>query len=57
LRNSVSQSAKGSSVNEVGNLAAGASRSTGVLTVARVCRFHDHKNEQDAAFKERIIVQ
>ena len=44
-------------LNEVGNLAAGASRATGVLTVARVCGFHDHNNEQDAAFKGRIIVQ
>ena len=44
-------------INDVGTLAPGQSRSTGALTVARVCGFHDHNNEDDPAFKGRIVVQ
>lgn len=44
-------------INDVGFLNPGQSRSTGVLNVARVCGFHDHMNEFDPVFKGRIIVQ
>ena len=44
-------------INEVGTLAPGQSRSTGPLTVARTCGFHDHNNENDPIYKGRIIVQ
>lgn len=44
-------------INDVGTLAPGQSRSTGVLSVARTCGFHDHMNEFDATWKGRIIVQ
>jgi plastocyanin len=44
-------------INDVGFLNPGQSRSTGVLTVARTCGFHDHTNEFDTTFKGRIIVQ
>jgi plastocyanin len=44
-------------INDVGTLAPGQSRNSGVLNVARVCGFHDHNNEDDPAFKGRIIVQ
>ena len=44
-------------VNEVGTLAAGQSRTTGVLTTARTCGFHDHNNENDPTWKGRIVVQ
>jgi len=44
-------------INDVGTLNPGQSRSTGALTVARVCGFHDHNNELDPTFKGRIIVQ
>lgn len=44
-------------INDVGTLAPGQSRSTGVLTSARTCGFHDHTNEFDNTWKGRIIVQ
>jgi hypothetical protein len=44
-------------INDVGTLAPGQSRSTGVLDVARTCGFHDHTNELDPTWKGRIIVQ
>ena len=44
-------------VNEVGTLAAGQRRSTGPLNTARTCGFHDHFNENDVAWKGRIVVQ
>jgi hypothetical protein len=44
-------------INDVGTLAPGQSRSTGALTVARTCGFHDHTNEFDDTWKGRIIVQ
>jgi hypothetical protein len=42
---------------EVGSIAPGQSRSTGALTVARSCGFHDHLTEFDDMWKGRIIVQ
>jgi hypothetical protein len=44
-------------INDVGTLEPGQSRSTGTLTVARVCGFHDHINEFDNTWKGRITVQ
>lgn len=44
-------------INDVGTLAPGQSRSTGPLTVARTCGFHDHTNELDPTWKGRIIIQ
>jgi plastocyanin len=44
-------------INDVGFLNPGQSRSTGILTVARTCGFHDHTNETDPTWKGRIIVQ
>jgi len=44
-------------INDVGTLAPGQSRSTSPLTVRRTCGFHDHNNEDDPAYKGRIIVQ
>ena len=44
-------------INDVGDLAPGQSRTTGTLAIPRTCGFHDHTNEQDAAWKGRIIVQ
>ncbi len=44
-------------INDVGTLNPGQSRSTGALTVAGVCGFHDHTNELDPTWKGRIVVQ
>jgi plastocyanin len=44
-------------INDVGFLNPGQSRNTGALTVARVCGFHDHTNENDPTWKGRIVVQ
>jgi plastocyanin len=44
-------------INDVGTLAPGQRRTTGALTVARTCGFHDHTNEFDATWKGRIVVQ
>jgi plastocyanin len=45
------------SINDVGTLNPGQSRSTGPLTVARTCGFHDHTNETDPRWKGRIVVE
>src|SRR5262249_55119393 len=44
-------------INDVGLLNPGQSRSTGALTTARTCGFHDHTNELDPTWKGQIIVQ
>lgn len=44
-------------INDVGTLSPGQSRSTGALTVARTCGFHDHQNEFDNTWRGTIIVQ
>lgn len=44
-------------INEVGNLLPDHSGSTGLLGVVRTCGFHDHNDENNPAFKGRIIVQ
>jgi plastocyanin len=44
-------------INDVGLLNPGQFQSTGVLTVARTCGYHDHINEDDPTWKGRIIVQ
>jgi hypothetical protein len=44
-------------INDVGTLAPGQSRTTSPLTVARVCGFHDHNDENNPAYRGRIIVQ
>ena len=44
-------------VNEVGTLNPGQRRQTGELTIARVCGFHDHNDENNPTFKGRIIVE
>jgi plastocyanin len=45
------------SINDVGTLNPGQSRSTGALNVARTCGFHDHTNETDPKWKGRIVVE
>jgi plastocyanin len=45
------------SINEVGFVNPGQRRETGVFTTARICGFHDHTNELDAAYKGRIVIQ
>jgi hypothetical protein len=45
------------SINEVGNLLPNHSGSTGLLGIVRTCGFHDHNDENNPAFKGRIIVQ
>ena len=44
-------------INDVGFLNPGQSGTTGILTVARTCGFHDHTNELDPTFRGRIVVQ
>jgi hypothetical protein len=44
-------------VNDVGIIDPGQSRTTGTLSVPRVCGFHDHIRETDGAFMGRIIVE
>jgi len=44
-------------INDVGFLNPGQSGTTGILSVARTCGFHDHTNELDATFRGRIVVQ
>jgi plastocyanin len=44
-------------INDVGFLNPGQSGTTGALTTARTCGFHDHTNELDPTFRGRIIVQ
>jgi plastocyanin len=44
------------SINVVGLLNPGESRSTGALYLAQTCGFHDHNNPADAPLKGRIVV-
>lgn len=44
-------------INDVGTLNPGQSGTTGALTVARTCGFHDHTNETDPKWKGRIVVE
>jgi plastocyanin len=44
-------------INDVGTLNPGQSRSTGQLSVARTCGFHDHTNESDPRWKGRIVIE
>ena len=44
-------------VMDVGFIQPGQTKQTGVLSVARVCGFHDHMQEQNADLHGRIIVQ
>jgi hypothetical protein len=44
-------------INDVGSVDPGQSRTTGTLSVPRVCGFHDHLRETDRAFMGRIIVE
>jgi len=44
-------------INDVGFLNPGQTGTTGILTVARTCGFHDHTNELDPTFRGRIVVQ
>jgi hypothetical protein len=44
-------------INEVGIVDPGQSRTTGTLSIPRVCGFHDHLRETDPAFKGRIVVE
>jgi plastocyanin len=45
------------SLNDVGTLQPGQSRSSGPLTVVRTCGYHDHNNEGDPTWTGRIIVE
>ena len=45
------------SINDVGTLAPGQRRSTGALSAARTCGFHDHTDENNPAFKGTIVIQ
>ena len=44
-------------INDVGTIDPGQSRTTGTLSVPRVCGFHDHIRETDPAFKGRIVIE
>jgi hypothetical protein len=44
-------------INDVGTIDPGQSRTSGTLSVPRVCGFHDHIRETDRAFMGRIIVE
>lgn len=44
-------------INDVGTLEPGQSRTTGALTVPRVCGFHDHLNETSSTWRGQIIIQ
>jgi hypothetical protein len=44
-------------INDVGVLAPGESRATGVLSVARTCGYHDHGMPTNALFLGTIIIQ
>jgi len=43
-------------INSVGALSPGANRTTGSLTVVRICGFHDHRNPDDQRFRGQINV-
>ncbi len=44
-------------IDQAGFVASGQSRQTGVFTVARTCRFHDHAYLGVPAFTGRIVIQ
>ena len=44
-------------INDVGVLAPGQSRATGVLTVARTCGYHDHGMPDNTLFQGTIVIQ
>lgn len=44
-------------INNVGELAPGESRATGVFTVARTCGYHDHGLPTDTRFQGTIVIQ
>jgi plastocyanin len=44
-------------INDVGVLAPGQSRSTGALTVARTCGYHDHGMPTNTLFQGTIVIQ
>lgn len=43
-------------INDVGDLAPGASRTTAALTTVRICGFHDHQDPDNQAFRGLIRV-
>lgn len=44
-------------INDVGFLQPGQSRTTGNLTTARTCGFHDHNRDTDTSLQGSIIIQ
>ena len=44
-------------INDVGFLNPGQSRTTGNLTTARTCGFHDHNDSENSSLKGQIIIQ
>ncbi|MCC6987403.1 MAG: hypothetical protein IT181_00295 [Acidobacteria bacterium] len=44
-------------IDQAGFVASGQSRQTGVFSVARTCRFHDHAYLGGPAFTGRIVIQ
>ena len=44
-------------IDQAGFVASGQSRQTGVFTVTRTCRFHDHAYLGVPAFTGRIVIQ
>ena len=44
-------------INDVGFLQPGQSRTTGNLTTARTCGFHDHNRDSDTSLQGSIIIQ
>jgi len=43
-------------INEVGGLAPGANRATGVFTIARTCGYHDHGQPDNTSLQGTIII-
>ena len=43
-------------INAVGSLSPGSNRTTGSLTVVRICGYHDHRNPDDQRFRGQINV-
>jgi len=44
-------------IDQAGFVVAGQTRQTGVFTIARTCRYHDHAYLGVAAFSGRIVIQ
>jgi plastocyanin len=44
-------------INDVGVLAPGETRTTGVFTVARTCGYHDHGMPTNTLFQGTIVIQ